>query len=173
MYLIDPTRPNFVPRKDRDMVRGQRVADKARAAGADAMTRAMVHIEGSFGVACFINAFKRRAEIWIEAGPYSIRTRARFRNRAEMLGDCSLEYAICRVDRWYVEERRMFHAGGRPRLHLEILKEARLLLRWMRATGNEHEWPEVLEALTEPTPRAVMPGETSSISIHSSFRVLW
>ncbi len=92
---------------------------------------------------------KRTVRTWIEAGPYAIRSRARFGGLAERLdGDC-IHACIRRVECWHWQalwrnRREPDHPSIAP------LAEAKLILRWMRRNGHDHELPEVIDALTQP-----------------------
>ena len=98
---------------------------------------------------------KRAARLWLEAGPFAIRSRARFVGLAEGLnGDC-IHACIRRVECWHWQalwrnRREPDHPSIAP------LAEAKLILRWMRRNGHDHELPGVIDALTQPAPRLAL-----------------
>jgi hypothetical protein len=115
------------------------------------MDRALAQIEAAFGEAAAVNDFKLRVERLLRFGPYHPAVRARFRARAQMLSGCNLAIAAARVDRWWREERRSFQIasalGTGSRLSLEVLSEARLVLRLMRFKRVHAEFHTVIAAL--------------------------
>ena len=85
--------------------------------------------------------------------------RARFGARAEMLAGRGLDAAIVVAERWWRDERRAFQIasvfGCAPRLSLEVLRELRLILRWMRFKRMGAQYSAIVEALGEaPAARA-------------------
>jgi hypothetical protein len=139
------------PRAERDAERLHRATAAKGAANASAMDRALAQIEAAFGEAAAVNDFKLRVERLLRLGPYHPATRARFRARAQMLSGCNLAIAVARVDRWWREERRAFQIasalGTGSRLSLEVLSEARLLLRLMRFKRMHAEFHAIIAAL--------------------------
>lgn len=136
-------------RRDRDMARGQRMADAVRTSGGSAMDAALAHIDGTFNKAAPINAFKMRVEQAMCRGAYHPANRARYGRRTAMLRNASLAGAIVRVDQWYRDERKAFQIasalGSGNRLSLEVLHELRLILRFIRAKGAD--FSEILGAI--------------------------
>jgi hypothetical protein len=115
------------------------------------MDRALAQIEVAFGEAAAVNDFKLRVERLLRLGPCHPAVRARFRARGQMLSGCNLAIAAARTDRWWREERRAFQIasalGTGSRLSLEVLSEARLVLRLMRFKRMHTEFRAVIAAL--------------------------
>ena len=139
------------PRAARDAERLRAAAAANGSANCSAMDRALAQIEAAFGEAAAVNDFKLRVERLCRLGPHHPALRARFRARAQMLGGCNLAIAVMRIERWRREERRSFQIasalGAGSRLSLEILSEARLLLRLMRFKRMHAEFPTIIAAL--------------------------
>lgn len=147
------------PRAERDAERLRRAtAAKGQANGSanvsanvSAMDRALAQIEAAFGEAAAVNDFKLRVERLLRLGPYHPATRARFRARVQMLSGCNLAAAAAKVERRWREEQRAFQIasalGTGSRLPLEILSEARLVLRLMRFKRMHAEYRTVIAGL--------------------------
>ena len=83
---------------------------------------------------------RQRVQVQVEhllrLGPPHPAVRARLGARADMLAGRGLDAAIVVAERWWRDERRAFQIasvfGCAPRLSLEVLRELRLILRWMR-----------------------------------------
>jgi hypothetical protein len=121
----------------REARQSQRIRMAARAASTgSAMDVALAQIGAAFDEAAALNDFKLRAERTLCRGPQHPAVRARFAARAAMLSDRSLDAAIAAVERWWRDERKAFQIasalGYGNRLSLEVLRELRLILRWMR-----------------------------------------
>ena len=128
------------PRAERDAERWRRAAAAKGQASGSAMERALAQIEAAFDETAAVNDFKLRVERLLRLGPHHPAVRARFRARTQMLSGCNLAIAAAKVDRWWREERRAFQIasalGTGSRLSLEVLCEARLVLRLMRFAAN-------------------------------------
>jgi hypothetical protein len=139
------------PRAVRDAERLRAVAAANASASHSAMDRALAQIEAAFDGAAAINDFKLQVERMCRLGPHHPTMRARFGARAWMLSGCSLATATVKAERWWREERRAFaiaSAFGRgSRLSLDVLCEARLVLRLMRFKRMEAEFAEIAAAI--------------------------
>jgi hypothetical protein len=74
-------------------------------------------------------------------------------------GNACLDAAIVVAERWWRDERKAFQIasvfGCAPRLSLEVLRELRLILRWMRSKRMGAQYSAIIEALGEaPAARA-------------------
>ncbi len=130
----------YRPRDMRDKYLGAIAYRAALAAGVSVMAATEARIEAQFGEAATINSFKLRVERIILFGPKHPAVRARYGARAASLRGASLSTAIHIIDSVYALERRAFQIsgvyGGGTRLSVEVLKELRLILRWLRFTGK-------------------------------------
>lgn len=139
------------PRAVRDTERLRAVAAAHRSASHSAMDRALAQIEAAFGEAAAVNDFKLRVERLCRLNLHHPALRARFGVRAQMLCGCTLATATVKAERWWREERRALQiasAYGRgSRLSLEVLREARLVLRLMRLKRMHAEFRTILSAL--------------------------
>jgi hypothetical protein len=139
------------PRAERDAERLRAATAASGSTNASAMDRALAQIEAAFGEAAAVNDFKLRVERLFRLGPCHPAVRARFRARAQMLSGCNLAIAAARVERWWRDERRAFQIasalGTGSRLSVEVLSEARLLLRLMRCKRMHAEFPAIIAAL--------------------------
>ena len=115
------------------------------------MDRALAQIEAAFGEAAAVNDFKLRVERLLRLGPHHPAVRARFRARVQMLSGCNLDVAAVKIERRWREERRAFQIasalGTGSRLSLEVLREARLVLRLMRCKRTHAEFHAIIAAL--------------------------
>jgi hypothetical protein len=79
--------------------------------------------------------------------------RARFAARAALLAGRGLDTAIIITERWWRDERKAFQIasvfGCAPRFSLEVLRELRLILRWMRFKRMGAQFGAIIEALCE------------------------
>jgi hypothetical protein len=91
-----------------------------------------VQVAEAFNRAAEINSFKLRVLRWLRFGPQQPAVRARFCARAAALPQWRLAAAICEVECWWREERKVFALvsalGYGSRLPLETLRELRLIL---------------------------------------------
>ena len=153
-------RPNAPKRRqERDIERVRRTAAEVPAEQRSAMAIALAQIGAAFDAAAVANAFKIRVEHLLRLGPQHPAVRARFGARAEMLAGRGLDAAIVVTERWWRDERRAFQIasvfGCAPRLSLEVLRELRLILRWMRFKRMAAQYSAIIEALGEaPAARA-------------------
>jgi hypothetical protein len=142
-------------RQERDVERVQGAAAEIPAERRSAMAIALAQIGAAFGEAAVVNAFKVRVEHLIRLGPQHPTVRARFGARATLLAGRDLDAAVVVAERWWREERKAFQIasvlGCAPRLSLEILRELRLILRWMRFRRMEAQYSTIVEALCEGT----------------------
>lgn len=146
----------FRPRATRMQRLGDRAAADAAAAGGKAIDLAGAQIAAQFGPAREYNDLKRRVEITLRRGAGDVETRIRYKVLADRLlpPDC-LASALLMVRRaiWKEREadRRHRRACGLPlpgsRATLDRLREAHLIMRWLRAKGLAEIWPQVLECL--------------------------
>ena len=117
------------------------------------MAVALAQIGAAFDEAATVNAFKIRVERLIRLGPHHPAVRARFGARAAMLFGRGLDPAIAVVERWWRDERKAFQIasalGCATRLSLEILRELRLILRWMRFKKMEADFHAAVAALCD------------------------
>jgi hypothetical protein len=118
-----------------------------------AMAAAQFRIGVAFDAAAGIAVFKRRVERILRQGPTEPVIRARFGRRAALLAGYSLDTAIARVEQWWRDERKAFQIastlGCGTRLSLEILRELRLILRFMRRNGMNAEFYESIAVLCD------------------------
>jgi hypothetical protein len=125
----------------------------ARGDAVSAMTTALAQISAAFGEAAIVDAFKRRVADVIRSGPHDAAVRARFGARAELLRGRSLDAAIITVERWWRTERKAFQIasalGCTTRLSLEVLRELRLILRWMRIKKLEANYHAAVATLCD------------------------
>jgi hypothetical protein len=128
--------PNPLSREERDRERVRRAAAAARAESAPAMHVALAQIGAAFDETAAINSFKMRVERFLRLAPDHPALRARFGARLTLLDGRSLNDAIAAVERWWREERKAFQVaialGYGTGLSLEVLRELRLILRFMR-----------------------------------------
>ena len=65
----------------------------------------------------------------------------------------AFDAAIAVAERWWRDERRAFQIesvfGCTPRLSLEVLRDLRLILRWMRFKRMAAQYSAIIEALGE------------------------
>jgi hypothetical protein len=141
-------------RQERDRERARRAAAVAKAKGQPALDVALSEIGTAFDQAAAVNDFKIRVERLIRRGPRHPALRARFGARAAMLHGRSLDAATATVERWWRDERKAFQIasalGGGSRLSLEVVRELRLVLRWMRFKRMAAEYGGALSALGNP-----------------------
>lgn len=118
-----------------------------------AMAIALAQIGAAFGEAAVVSAFKIRVEHFIRLGPQHPAVCARFGARAALLAGRDLDAAVVVAERWWRDERKAFQIasvfGCAPRLSLEVLRELRLILRWMRFRRMEVQYSAIVEALCE------------------------
>ena len=137
-------------RKERERRRLDRAVSAARGERAPAMAVALAHIGAAFDEAAVINGFKLRVERMIALGPDHAVVRARYGARAAMLADLTFDESIVRVERWWRDERKAFQIasvfGRATRLPLEVLRELRLILRWMRRKRMHAGYETILAA---------------------------
>lgn len=165
----------FVPRRERDQARGRRAYDAQRAVGADVMTAAMAQIDAVFNRAQWApNEIKRHAEIMLRRGAGDMEVRARYYSLAERVwaeigSEPTIDDAIWALGRflaeWDDQERTRYRERGwsRSQFPAELMREARLMLRWLRARGLGEAFPQIFEIATTPlrmpVPRLiVLPG---------------
>jgi hypothetical protein len=141
-------------RQERDRERARRAAAVAKAKGQPALDVALSEIGTAFDQAAAVNDFKIRVERLIRRGPRHPALRARFGARAAMLHGRSLDAATATVERRWRDERKAFQIasalGGGSRLSLEVVRELRLVLRWMRFKRMAAEYADALSALGNP-----------------------
>jgi hypothetical protein len=140
-------------RQDCDCARIRRAAAEIPTEQRSAMAIALAQIGAAFGEAAIVNAFKITVEHVIRLGPQHPAVRARFGARAALLAGRNLDAAIAVAERWWRDERKAFQIasifGCAPRLSLEVLRELRLILRWMRFRRMEVQYLAIVEALCE------------------------
>jgi hypothetical protein len=146
-------------RQEREVERIRRAAAGVPAEQNSAMAVALAQIGAAFDDAAVVNAFKIRVEHLIRLGPQHPAVRARFAARAALFAGRSLDAAVIIAERWWRDERKAFQIasafGVAPRLSLEVLRELRLILRWMRFKRMGAQFGAILEALCEaPMTRA-------------------
>jgi hypothetical protein len=138
-------------RRQRDRDRIRRAGEAAQARGGGALDVALAKIDAAFDRVAAINAFKIRVELLLQADRRHPALRARFGARAEMLAGRSLEASITAVERWWRDEQKAFAIasafGGGNRLSLDVVRELRLILRWMRRMRMEAEFFEAIAIL--------------------------
>lgn len=117
------------------------------------MAIALAEIGTAFDQAAAVNSFKLRVERLVRLGVRHPAVRARFAARAALLAGGDLGGAIVTADRWWREERKALAVaslfGHGSRLSLETLRELRLILRLLRFTRRQAEFPAIVAALSE------------------------
>jgi hypothetical protein len=140
-------------RQERDIERVRGAAAEIPTEQRSAMATALAQIGAAFGEAAVVNAFKIRVEHLIRLGPQHPAVRARFGARAALLAGRDLDAAVVVAERWWRNERKAFQIasvfGCAPRLSLEVLRELRLILRWMRFRRMEIQYSAIVGALCE------------------------
>jgi hypothetical protein len=146
-----PNTPKRRQERDIERVRGAEAAIPKEQRSA--MAIALAQIGAAFGEAAVVSAFKIRVEHLIRLGPQHPAVRARFGARAALLAGRDLDAAVVAAERWWRDERKAFQIasvfGCAPRLSLEVLRELRLILRWMRFRRMEMEHSAIVEALCD------------------------
>lgn len=141
------------PRDRRDLERARHAATAARARGAPALAVALAQIDAAFDDAARINGFKLRVERSLRLGPAHPAVRARFAARAALLAGRSLDASIVLAERWWRDEQKAFaiaSALGRgSALSLDVLRELRLILRFMRRKRMHAAFPAIVAALVD------------------------
>jgi hypothetical protein len=141
-------------RQQRDRARIRRAAEAARARGGSALDVALAEIDAAFDQGAAVNAFKIRVELLLQTDPRHPALRARFGARMAMLCGCDIDSAIARVERWWRDERKAFQVasalGRGNRLSLDVLRELRLILRWMRFKRMAAEFDSIVGVLAAP-----------------------
>ncbi len=124
---------------DRDRARGERVAERMRAAGGDAMAAALAAIEATFSAAHRHSLKKRRVAALIREGATHPEARLRYQRLVERYPNANLDTAIAVVARLHRAECnaratavRMWGRCSRPRLALILLDDLQLILRMVR-----------------------------------------
>jgi len=118
------------------------------------MAAALAQIGAAFDRAAVVNGQKMRVERLLRLGPHHPEVRARFGARAQLLHGRSLASALTLVEQWWCAERKAFQIasalGYGNRLSLDVLRELRLILRWLRVKRMEDEFAEIVAALYAP-----------------------
>lgn len=142
-------------REARESERIRMAASAARAATGSAMETALKQIGAAFDESAAIFDFKLRVERTLCRGPQHPAVRARFGAQAALLGGLSLDAATARAERWWRDERKAFQIasalGYGNRLSLEVLRELRLILRWMRFKRLHAEFGTLVAAAYRDT----------------------
>jgi hypothetical protein len=145
-----------MPTIDRNLERGLRAAERARANGATALDAAKAMIDAAFDPAAAHIDFKAKVAAMLAMGAAHPANKARFAPRGRMLRGKPLDAAAAAVERWYVSQRKAIQIASvfaRPvRLELMILTELRLMLRFFRRRGMSAQFPALVETLCEPLP---------------------
>jgi hypothetical protein len=146
-------------RQERDIERIRRAAADVPAEQRSAMAVTLAQIGAAFDDAAVVSAFKIRVEHLIRLGPQHCAVRTRFAARAALLAGRGLDAATIITERWWRDERKAFQIasvfGRAPRLSLEVLRELRLILRWMRFKRMGAQFGAIIEALCDaPIARA-------------------
>jgi hypothetical protein len=130
----------YRPRDMRNKFLGHVAYTAAQKAGANVLDATSAQIAAEFGHAAEINSFKLRVERAILSGPAHPAMQARYGWRMRGLRGMSLLGAIFVVERLYRHKRASFQIasalGYGDRLGLEMLRELRLILRWLLASGR-------------------------------------
>lgn len=123
-------------REARESDRIRMAAGRAQTASGSALDAALAQVGAAFDQAAAVFAFKLRVERTLCRGAPHPAVRAHFGARAAMLSGLPLDAATARAERWWRDERKAFQIasalGYGNRLALEVLRELRLILRWMR-----------------------------------------
>ena len=155
----------------------RRAMAHAQADGCSAIQLAEAAIEAVFGThAWAVNDLKRRAEHWIKCGPRYPGTRARFADLAYDLilpDDLTAAIGCIRQEmaRFRRAEARRRVYGSTCRETPERLREALLIMRWLRAKGWALAWPVILQSL-DPDIRISSPAlqavETGALMVEAA-----
>lgn len=141
------------PRAARGSERVRAAQNAACAGQCSAIDAVLAQIAAAFDEAAAVNDFKLGIERTIRLGPCHPALQARFGARAAMLSGRGLDGALVLAERWWRDERRAFQIasvfGCAPRLSLEVLRELRLILRWMRLKRMAAQYSAIIEALGE------------------------
>jgi hypothetical protein len=139
-------------RRQRDRDRIRRAGEIAKAHGGSALDVACAKIDAAFDHTAAINTFKIRVELLLQADRHHPALRTRFGARAEMLAGRSLDASVIAVERWWRDEQKAFAIasafGGGTRLSLDVLRDLRLILRWMRFKRMELEFSQTVVELS-------------------------
>jgi hypothetical protein len=142
---------------DRNIIRARAAYNRARANGASSMEASLAMIDAAFSCAAAFDDFKSRVRTIIEAGPCSPRIKARLEGRAVRLQNLPLSEAIIQVEGAWQRAVRGQQMGAYwtrpPRMELDILRECRLVLRYIRRHAAE-QWPLLVRELLDPTPHS-------------------
>jgi hypothetical protein len=139
-------------RRQRDRDRIRRAGEAVQAHGGSALDIALAKIDTAFDRVATINAFKIRVELLLQTDFHHPALRARFGARAEMLAHRNLAASVQIVERWWRNEQKAFALasafGGGNRLSLDVLRELRLIQRWMRRKRMEKEFLQAVDTLS-------------------------
>lgn len=120
-----------------------------RGGDSPAMRATLAQIAVAFGEPAVHKAFKRRVRYFIALGTGHIEIHKRYGRRADMLRHDGIDGAICRVEQWWKDERRVHQTASLfnrmpPRLSMMALAELRLILRLLRANGLSEHFPAIV-----------------------------
>jgi hypothetical protein len=125
--------------RDRDRARGERAAERVRAAGGTAMEAALAAIEATFSPTLRHSLARRRVAALIRQGAAHPEVRARYQRLAERYPFANLDTAIVIVERLHRAELdaratavRLWGRCSRPRVALVLLTDLRVMLRMVR-----------------------------------------
>lgn len=120
------------------------------------MDVALAHIGAAFDEAAVVNDFKTRVERWLCLAPDHPALRARFGGYGALLAGRRLHEAAASIEQRWRDERKAFQIasalGCGTRLALEVLRELRLILRFMRAQRMETEFRDTVAAWCDRPP---------------------
>jgi hypothetical protein len=141
-------------RRQRNRARIEHAAELARARGGSALDIAFAKIDAAFDRGAAVNNFKIRVELLLQADWHHPALSSRFGARAEMLAGRNLDASTLAVERWWRDEQKAFAIasafGGGTRLSLDVLRELRLILRWMRFKRMDVEFRVTVAQLIAP-----------------------
>ena len=142
-------------RQQRDRERIDAAGARAKAGGASALDVALAKIDAAFGHSAAINGFKIRVELLLQTDIHHPALRARFGARAEMLAGYDIDAAVQAIERRWRTETKAFAIasalGGGTRLSLDVLRDLRLILRWMRFKRIADSFAVIRSVVNQPT----------------------
>lgn len=172
-----PVVGSYIPRRLRSKLRGEAAFARGKAQGLTVLQSAEVMMAACAGEFWRVNQLKIGIENLIKRGPGAARS-----HYAEIAGFLSddIDEALRALDRSrqseidHIRQIEVRALGGRHhnlRLNrFDRLTNARIVLRWMRATGRASLWPRLRAALISPLWNVISVSEDATfIQIEPNF----